>query len=267
MTRNGVRLRETQRFRVFLAFSLKNGNPFDRLSYIIYKRKTHRYLRTRTATHKAPQCFNNKTLPKQLITETAHTGVRYFLSPGLKSDILGGNYLSHRQQPPASTHILRTLRGYAEASACAVTQVLLYISEQALSSLFSQFFRIFSNYFFANPIYTPFRVFSALLKSHCSGCLQCNYNIFYSVLQYHRAGCFQKNIIQKNSPTIAGLSILFYVYGRYYLYIIYILQYINRVTGSVIQLHGSFERHPLFLRIPLPKQPVLSADADRAEFR
>lgn len=160
MTRNGVRLRETQRFRVFLAFSLKNGNPFDRLSYIIYKRKTHRYLRTRTATHKAPQCFNNKTLPKQLITETAHTGVRYFLSPGLKSDILSGNYLSHRQQPPASTHILRTLRGYAEASACAVTQVLLYISKQALSSLFCNFFGFFRI------------IFSQIRFTHHSGCSQ-----------------------------------------------------------------------------------------------
>ena len=69
------------------------------------------------------------------------------MSPGLKSDILGGNYLSHRQQPPASTHILRTLRGYAEASACAVTQVLLYINKHALSSVFPHIFQIFSDFF------------------------------------------------------------------------------------------------------------------------
>ena len=31
------------------------------------------------------------------------------MSPGLKSDILGGNYLPYRQQPPASSHILCSL--------------------------------------------------------------------------------------------------------------------------------------------------------------
>ena len=78
--------------------------------------------------------------------------MQYFLSPGLKSDILGGNYLSHRQQPPASTHILRTLRGYAEASACAVTQVLLYINKHALSSVFPHIFQIFSIFFLPQTI-------------------------------------------------------------------------------------------------------------------
>ena len=87
--------------------------------------------------------------------------MQYFLSPGLKSDILGGNYLSHRQQPPASTHILRTLRGYAEASACAVTQVLLYINKHALSSVFPHIFRIFSIFLRQKLFCTPNRVFQS----------------------------------------------------------------------------------------------------------
>lgn len=90
--------------------------------------------------------------------------MQYFLSPGLKSDILGGNYPSHRRQPPASTHILRTLRGYAEASACAVTQVLLYINKHALSSVFPHIFQIFSIFFCRKLFHTPNRVFSAFSK-------------------------------------------------------------------------------------------------------
>ena len=128
--------------------------------------------------------------------------MQYFLSPGLKSDILGGNYLSHRQQPPASTHILRTLRGYAEASACAVTQLLLYICKQALSSVFSHIFQIFSIFFllriqknyFAHQT-GCFRFF----RCHLSGCfLQKIINLYFlfynfsSSFSIHRSGCFKK---------------------------------------------------------------------------
>lgn len=128
--------------------------------------------------------------------------MQYFLSPGLKSDILGGNYLSHRQQPPASTHILRTLRGYAEASACAVTQLLLYICKQALSSVFPHIFQIFSIFFllriqknyFAHQT-GCFRFF----RCHLSGCfLQKIINLYFlfynfsSSFSIHRSGCFKK---------------------------------------------------------------------------
>ena len=124
--------------------------------------------------------------------------MQYFLSPGLKSDILGGNYPSHRRQPPASTHILRTLRGYAEASACAVTQVLLYINKHALSSVFPHIFQIFSIFFAANYFIHQTGCF-LLFQSHSSGCfLQKIINLYFlfynfsSSFSIHRSGCFKK---------------------------------------------------------------------------
>lgn len=124
--------------------------------------------------------------------------MQYFLSPGLKSDILGGNYLSHRQQPPASTHILRTLRGYAEASACAVTQLLLYICKQALSSVFPHIFQIFSIFFCRKLFHTPNRVFSAFSKPLIRVFSAKSRKIIISILHFslnfsiHRSGCFKK---------------------------------------------------------------------------
>ena len=66
--------------------------------------------------------------PKQVFpcrssAATAHL----FLSPGLKSDILGGNSLPYRQQPPASTHIL-----------CSHAP-LYYHFVRAFASIFSDF--------------------------------------------------------------------------------------------------------------------------------
>ena len=133
--------------------------------------------------------------------------MQYFLSPGLKSDILGGNYPSHRRQPPASTHILRTLRGYAEASACAVTQVLLYINKHALSSVFPHIFQIFSIFFCRKLFHTPNRVFSAF-QSHSSGCfLQKIINLYFlfynfsSSFSIHRSGCFKISKKRVKTPT------------------------------------------------------------------
>ena len=47
--------------------------------------------------------------------------VQYSLSPGFKSDILHRNYLTHRQQPSASTHIL------LQSAECIITALDLLI--------------------------------------------------------------------------------------------------------------------------------------------
>ena len=81
-----------------------------------------------------------------------HMGVQYFLSPGLKSDILCGNYLSHRQQPPASSHIVRTSHKWYACIASALLQSrkTYYIICQALCQAFFRYFSRFFWIFFVN---------------------------------------------------------------------------------------------------------------------
>ena len=82
-----------------------------------------------------------------------HMGVQYFLSPGLKSDILCGNYLSHRQQPPASSHIVRTSHKWYACIASALLQSrkTYYIICQALcQAFFRDFLRFFWIFFVKN---------------------------------------------------------------------------------------------------------------------
>ena len=192
MTRNGVRLCETQRFRVFLVSSLKNGNPFAVVSLYIIYRNAHRYLRTRTANAiKRSSALTTRPLPKQLITETATHGCAVFLVARFK---IGH---TRRKLPVTQTATSRFNAYLADAPGicrsirlCSHAGTIIYKQAsfvKRFSAYFSDFFDIFSDFLHCKLFHTPnrvFRRFSKPLIRVFSGNRSSYFTLFLRFFQY-----------------------------------------------------------------------------------
>ena len=112
--------------------------------------------------------LTTRTLPQQLITEAAHTGVQYFLSPGLK---IGH---TRRKLPVTQTATSRFNAYLADAPGicrsirlCSHAGIIIYKQTRFVkrfSAYFSDFFDIFFDFFTQKLFCTPNRVFPAFSK-------------------------------------------------------------------------------------------------------